>query len=57
MYVATYSYNMSKRDLPDIYAQAPGLQAQGRRCWHNIYQANLPSAHVITNVYMYHHGT
>ena len=31
------SYNMGKRDLPDIYAQARGLQAQGRG---HIYQEN-----------------
>ena len=30
-------YNMGKRDLPNIYAQAQRLQARGR--WH-IYQAN-----------------
>ena len=31
------SYNMGKRDLPDIYAIARGPQAQGRG---HIYQAN-----------------
>ena len=31
------SYNMGTRDLPDIYAQARGLQARGRR---HIYQEN-----------------
>ena len=31
------SYNMGKRDLPDIYALAGGLQARGRG---HIYQAN-----------------
>ena len=31
------SYNMGKRDLPDIYAQDQGQQAQGHR---QIYQAN-----------------
>ena len=31
------SYTMAKRDLPDIYAQARGPQAQGRG---HIYQAN-----------------
>ena len=31
------SYNMGKRDLPDIYALARGPQAQGRG---HIYQAN-----------------
>ena len=31
------SYNMGKRDLPDIYAQARGPQARGRG---HIYQEN-----------------
>jgi len=40
-YVYAYlyiSYNMGKRDLPDIYALARGQQAQGRG---HLYQANL----------------
>ena len=31
------SYNMGKRDLPDVYAQARGPQARGRG---HIYQEN-----------------
>ena len=41
------SYTMAKRDLPDIYAQARGPQAQG----HGIYIRQIQSGHGISNIY------
>ena len=41
------SYNMGKRDLPDIYALARGPQAPG----HGIYIRQIPIAHVISDIY------
>jgi len=42
---------MARRDLPDIYALAQGLQVLGHG---HIYQAKIPTGHGISNTYMYH---
>jgi len=39
---------MGKRDLPDIYALARGLQARG---FGHIYIRQIPIAHVISDIY------
>ena len=43
---------MSTKDLPDIYVQAQGPQAQGRG---HIYQANPKCPYFITNIYHFQH--
>ena len=41
------SYNMGKRDLPDIYARPEGA---------GIYIRKILSAHVITNIFHFRHS-
>ena len=45
--VVCISYNMGKRDLPDIYTEPEGRRPEGE----GIYIRQIPIAHVINNLY------